>query len=130
MDFPENLRYTKEHEWVRLEKDGSVVTGITDYAQDQLGDIVFVQLPEPSEEYVDKDEPFAEVESVKAVSDIYCPVAGKVVEVNSELPLTPEVLNEDPYGDGWLVRIEPAEEDFLDELMDVESYRAFVDELT
>src|SRR5512147_2478087 len=82
MEFPDNLHYTKEHEWVRVEEDGSVVVGITDYAQEQLGDIVFVELPEVTEDPVQKDEPFAVVESVKAVSDVYAPLTGRVVEVN------------------------------------------------
>lgn len=130
MEFPSNLRYTKEHEWVRVEEDGSVVMGITDYAQDALGDIVFVELPEVSEDAVTKDEPFAVVESVKAVSDIYVPVSGTIVEVNDELPNSPEVINQDCYGDGWMVRIEPSTTDELDELLSADEYQQLIDELT
>ena len=130
MEFPSNLRYTKEHEWVRVEEDGSVVMGITDYAQDALGDIVFVELPEVSEDAVTKDEPFAVVESVKAVSDIYVPVSGTIVEVNDELPNSPEVINQDCYGDGWMVRIEPTSADELDELLSADEYQQLIDELT
>jgi glycine cleavage system H protein len=130
MEFPSNLRYTKEHEWVRVEEDGSVVMGITDYAQDALGDIVFVELPEVSEDAVTKDEPFAVVESVKAVSDIYVPVSGTIVEVNDELPNSPEVINQDCYGDGWMVRIEPSSADELDELLSADEYQQLIDELT
>jgi glycine cleavage system H protein len=130
MEFPNNLRYTKEHEWVRVEDDGSVVVGITDYAQDQLGDIVFVELPEVSEDAVTKDEPFAVVESVKAVSDIYAPLTGTVVEVNDELPNSPEVVNQDPYGDGWMVRMELEAKDELEELMSAAEYEELVNELS
>jgi len=130
MEFPDNVQYTKEHEWVRVEEDGSVVVGITDYAQEQLGDIVFVELPEPSDESVAKDEPFAVVESVKAVSDVYAPLSGRVTEVNDELPNSPEVINQDPYGDGWMVRMELDSNDELEELMSASEYEAMIAELT
>jgi len=130
MEFPDNVHYTKEHEWVRVEEDGSVVVGITDYAQEQLGDIVFVELPEPADESVTKDEPFAVVESVKAVSDVYAPVSGRVTEVNDELPNSPEVINQDPYGDGWMVRMELDSNDELEELMSAAEYEAMIAELT
>jgi glycine cleavage system H protein len=130
MEFPKNLRYTKEHEWVRVEDDGSVVVGITDYAQDQLGDIVFVELPEVSDDTVNKDEPFAVVESVKAVSDIYAPVTGLVVEVNDELPNSPEVVNQDAYGDGWMVRMELELKEELDELLSAAEYEELINELS
>ncbi len=130
MEFPDNLRYTKEHEWVRVEDDGSVLIGITDYAQDQLGDIVFVELPEPSDEPVAKDEPFAVVESVKAVSDVYAPVTGRVTEVNDELPNSPEVINQDPYGDGWMVRMEMENDEELAELMSAAEYEELISELS
>ena len=106
MEFPDNLRYTKSHEWVRVEDDGSVVMGITDYAQDAMGDLVFIELPEVSDESVAKEEAYAVVESVKAVQDVYAPLTGRVTEVNDELPNSPEVVNQDPYGDGWMVRME------------------------
>ena len=128
MEFPDNLKFTKEHEWVRAEDDGSVTVGITDYAQDQLGDIVFVELPEVGDDVVTKDSPFAVVESVKAVSDIYAPLTGTVEEVNDELPNSPEVINEDPYGDGWIVRIEPAGDADESGLMSPDEYQAFLDE--
>jgi glycine cleavage system H protein len=131
MDIPEDLKFTKEHEWVRQESDGSVVIGITDYAQEQLGDIVFVELPNADDEpTIERDQPMAVVESVKAASDVYAPVSGKVTEVNDELPNSPAVINEDPYGDGWLVRIEPTNLGELEELMTPEEYGELVDELS
>jgi glycine cleavage system H protein len=130
MEFPDNLKYTKEHEWIRTEDDGSVTIGVTDYAQDQLGDIVFVELPEVGEDPVTKDSPFAVVESVKAVSDVYAPLSGLVAEVNDELPNSPEVINEDPYGDGWMVRMKPTEADEFEELMSHEEYEELVNELS
>ncbi len=130
MEIPENLLFTKEHEWVRREDDGSVTMGITDYAQDQLGDIVYVELPEVNEEAVLKDEPFAVVESVKAVSDVYAPVSGTVVEVNDELPNSPEVLNLDAYGDGWIVRIKLSDPAELEDLLSPADYQELLDELS
>jgi glycine cleavage system H protein len=129
MEFPDNLHYTKEHEWVRVEEDGTVVMGITDYAQEQLGDIVFVELPDVSDDPVTKDEPFAVVESVKAVSDVYAPLTGRVSEVNDELPNSPEVINQDPYGDGWMVRMELDSKDELEELLSAAQYEELVNEL-
>ena len=130
MDFPDNLKYTKQHEWIRIEEDGTATCGITDYAQDQLGDIVFVELPVVSDEPVTKDSPFAVVESVKAVSDVYAPLSGKIIEVNDELPNSPEALNEDPYGDGWMVRMEPAHPEELEALLKPEAYEDFVEGLS
>jgi glycine cleavage system H protein len=129
MEFPDNLHYTKEHEWVRVEEDGTIVMGVTDYAQEQLGDIVFVELPEVSDDPVTKDEPFAVVESVKAVSDVYAPLTGRVSEVNDELPNSPEVINQDPYGDGWMVRMELDNKDELEELLSAAQYEELVNEL-
>lgn len=130
MEIPDDLRYTTEHEWVRVEPDGSVTVGITDYAQAQLGDIVFVELPNPDDEIqVTRDEAIAVVESVKAASDIYAPISGKVLEVNEELPNTPNAINEDPYGDGWLLRLEPKNVGEVEELMDAEAYEALVADL-
>src|SRR5919107_1035413 len=108
-NVPEDLRYTSDHEWVRQEEGGRIRVGITDYAQDALGDVVFVQLPEVGTTYQANDT-FSEVESTKSVSDVYAPLTGTVVEVNTELTEAPERLNEDPYGDGWICVIEPAEE--------------------
>lgn len=130
MEFPDNLHYTKEHEWVRVEEDGSVTVGITDYAQEQLGDIVYVELPEASDDSVQKDEPFAVVESVKAVSDVYAPLTGRVSEVNDELPNSPEVINQDPYGDGWMVRMQLDNKDEIDELLSATEYEELVNELS
>lgn len=126
MEFPKDLKYTKEHEWVKL--DGNVATvGITDYAQDSLGDVVYVELPQEGGT-VTKNEPFGVVESVKAVSDLYSPVSGNVVEVNDAIVDTPEAINEDPYGDAWLIRVEIASADELDDLMSADDYQKFIDE--
>ena len=130
MEIPGNLRYTKEHEWVRVEDDGTVTIGISDYAQEQLGDIVFVELPEVGDAPVAKDEPFAVVESVKAVSDVYAPVTGIVKEVNDELPNSPEAMNQEPYGDGWLVIMELAHKSELDDLLSPEDYQNLINELS
>ncbi len=133
MEVLEELLYTKEHEWVRKESDGSVVIGVSDYAQEQLGDIVYVELPEMAEGEdvkIDRDEPFAVIESVKAASDVYSPLSGKLAEINDELPNTPAVINEDCYGDGWLVRLEPSNPDELDELMSADDYYEFVESLS
>jgi glycine cleavage system H protein len=124
-NVPEDLQYTSEHEWAR--RDGTVVlVGITDYAQDQLGDIVFVNLPEVGAE-VTAGEPMGEVESTKSVSDVYSPVSGKVVERNDTLETNPELVNEDPYGRGWLVRVESAG-DVESQLIDANAYRKLVEE--
>ncbi|MGI8493508.1 MAG: glycine cleavage system protein GcvH [Acidimicrobiales bacterium] len=125
MNVPGDLRYTSDHEWARLE-GGKVRIGITDYAQDALGDVVFVQLPEPGSR-VAAGEPFGEVESTKSVSDIYAPVSGTIVEVNTELAETPEKLNEDPYGEGWLCVMEPAEASNLDALLDADGYSKLIE---
>jgi glycine cleavage system H protein len=123
-DVPGELRYTSEHEWARSE-DGRVVVGITDYAQDQLGDVVFVGLPEPGTE-VQAGQPLGEVESTKSVSDIYSPVSGKVLDKNAEVEQNPELINEDPYGKGWLVTIEPAGD--APELLSSDDYKKLIDE--
>ena len=124
MNVPDDLRYTSDHEWARLD-NGKIRIGITDYAQDALGDVVFVQLPEPGAR-VDAGASFSEVESTKSVSDIYAPVAGVVVEVNTELADAPQKLNEDPYGDGWICVIEPADSAAFDSLMDAAAYEKFL----
>lgn len=126
MEFPEDLKYTREHEWVSI--DGSVATiGITDHAQEQLGDVVFVELPSVGDR-VEKADAFGVVESTKAVSDVYAPVSGEVTEVNDDLPDNPELLNEDPYGDGWMVKITLGDKADLDDLMTADEYRKFIEE--
>jgi glycine cleavage system H protein len=125
MNVPEDLRYTSDHEWARLE-DGKIRIGITDYAQDALGDVVFVQLPEPGTA-VGAGQSFSEVESTKSVSDVYAPVAGTVVEINAELTETPQRLNDDPYGEGWLCVIEPTDPAAVAALLDAEGYRALIE---
>ena len=131
MEFPDNLYYTKEHEWVRVEEDDeAVVIGISDYAQSQLGDIVFIELPADENNTVTKDEPFAVVESVKAASDVYAPVSGEVIEVNDELPNSPEVINQDCYGDGWMVRMKLTNREELKGLLSAEDYQFHIDELS
>jgi glycine cleavage system H protein len=122
-EIPEDRRYTKEHEWAR-EDGGRMVVGITDYAQDQLGDIVFVQLPDPGTE-LSAGQPLGEVESTKSVSDVYSPVSGTVIEKNVAAEQNPEVINEDPYGAGWLVAVEAGDDQM--ELMDAAQYEAFVE---
>lgn len=126
MDVPKELRYSTEHEWVAVE-DGIARVGITDYAQDQLGDVVYVELPEV-ETAVQKEEPFGVIESVKAVSDLFSPVSGTVTEVNIDLPSSPEMVNDDPYGDAWMIRIQVSEPDELEDLMDADEYLAFVEQ--
>lgn len=121
MNTPDELRYSSDHEWVRVE-DGRLRLGITDYAQDALGDVVFVQLPEVGAAYEPGGQ-LGEVESTKSVSDIYVPVAGTVVEVNTELEAAPELLNSDPYGAGWIVVIEPTDPAAVDALLDAAAYR-------
>jgi glycine cleavage system H protein len=126
MEFPEELKYTEEHEWALVE--GDVVTiGITDFAQDALGDVVFVELPEVGT-VLEVGKPFGVVESVKAVSDVYAPLSGEVVEVNEELPDAPETINTSPYEDGWMIKIKVADPSMADELMDSDAYRAFTEE--
>ncbi len=124
MEIPEGLKYSKEHEWVATE-DSVATIGITDYAQDQLGEVVYIELPAVGDK-VSKDDPFGVVESVKAVSDIYAPVSGTVTEINQELVESPEMVNEDPYGDGWLIKIRIADLVELDDLMDGEEYQEMV----
>ena len=126
MEFPEDLKYSREHEWALVE--GKVATvGITDFAQDKLGDIVFVELPAVGDK-VTKDEAMGVVESVKAGSDVYSPVSGTVIEINDDLPDSPDMINEDPYGDGWIVKIQMSDPTDLEDLMDSEAYEAFVAE--
>ena len=125
MEFPQDLRYTKEHEWVRDHGGGRVRVGITDYAQDALGDVVYVDIPETGTS-VTAMQPFGEVESTKSVSDVYSPVTGTIVERNALLDERPELVNESPYGDGWLVVVEVANPSELESLMDAAAYQAFL----
>jgi glycine cleavage system H protein len=124
MNVPGDLRYTSDHEWARAE-EGSLRVGITDFAQDALGPVVFVQLPEVGAD-VEKGGTLGEVESTKSVSEVYAPVAGRVVEVNTELAEKPELLNEDPYGAGWLCLIEPARPEDAEQLLDAASYEGIL----
>jgi glycine cleavage system H protein len=124
MDFPEELKYTEEHEWVAIEEDIATI-GISDFAQSQLGDVVFVELPEVGDE-LEAGKPFGVVESVKAVSDVYSPLSGEVVEINEELPDAPETLNTSPYEDGWLIKIRLSDPQELDDLLDVAAYQELV----
>jgi glycine cleavage system H protein len=118
--LPDDVRYAEDHEWARREGD-TIRIGINDYAQDQLGDIVFVELPEV-DETLKQGEEFGTVESVKAVSELYMPVGGKVLSVNADLEESPELVNTSPYDDGWMIEIDPADPDELDSLMDIDAY--------
>ena len=122
-NIPADLKYVASHEWIRLESDGTVTVGITDFAQDQLGDVVFVELPEVDSE-VTADQDIAVVESVKAASDIYAPLAGKIIAVNDDLADAPEKVNEDPYGDAGFFKMELADAADLDKLLDADGYAA------
>jgi glycine cleavage system H protein len=127
MLVPDDIAYTRDHEWARKEPDGKVRIGITDYAQDALGDVVFVQLPAQGAEFSAGDT-LGEVESTKSVSEFYAPISGVVVNVNSSLAEAPEQLNDDPYGNGWICEIQPTAADPLDGLLDAPGYRALVEE--
>ena len=125
MNIPENLRYTKDHEWIRVEGEEAYV-GITDYAQGELGDVVFIEIETEGEE-LDKEEVFGTIEAVKTVSDMFMPVAGEVLEVNEKLEDTPEVVNKDPYGDGWLIKIKLTDASQVEELLSPEKYKELLD---
>lgn len=126
MSIPEGLFYSEDHEWVKVE-EGVGTIGITDFAQDELGDIVFVELPQVGDEF-DKEDNFGVIESVKAVSDLYMPVSGEVVEVNEDLLDQPELVNEEPYEGGWIVKVSISDESEIEELMDAEEYSNFLEE--
>ena len=126
-NVPNELKYTKTHEWVRTESDGSLTVGITDHAQELLGDMVYIEVPETEATYTNGEE-CAVVESVKAASDVYCPVSGEIVEVNEELADAPETVNQDPYDSGWLFKVKPEDEGEIEELMDAEAYSEFIEE--
>ena len=123
-DIPEDLSYTKDHEWIFIEDNGNVKVGITDYAQDSLSDVVFVELPEIGDEF-SKDDSMAVAESVKAASDIYAPISGKIVSINEKLVESPELVNESPYDFGWMVIMEPQGK--ISGLLDAKSYRESID---
>ena len=126
MNFPNNVKYTSEHEWIRVEGEVAYV-GITDYAQDQLGDIVFVDIPTVGET-LEKGETFGTIEVVKTVSDLFLPIGGGVLEQNETLADQPELVNSDPYGEGWIIKIQPSNLAELDELLDAEAYKALISE--
>ena len=125
MSYPEDLKYTKEHEWIRINDDDTATIGVTDFAQSELGDIVFVELEFEGFEF-EKDDVFGTVEAVKTVSELFAPVDGEIVEINEELEMEPELVNDDPYGDGWMVKISVSDSSQLDELMDVDEYKEIV----
>ncbi|MBN6205455.1 glycine cleavage system protein GcvH [Ralstonia pickettii] len=127
MSLPNDLMYTKEHEWIKKEEGSKVRIGITDFAQDELGDIVFVELPEV-DDTVEADDSFGSVESVKTVSELYAPVSGTVVEVNEELEDSPELVNESPYENAWMIVVELNDESELDNLLTAEQYQAIIEE--
>ena len=124
MNFPQNLKYTNEHEWIRVEGDIAYV-GITDYAQEQLGDIVIVDIPTVGDT-LEANETFGTIEVVKTISDLFLPVAGEVLEQNESLEENPELVNKDPYGEGWLIKMKPADIKDIDDLLDAEAYKAVV----
>ena len=125
MNFPDNLRYTKDHEWIRIEKDNIAVIGITDFAQKELGDIVYVEV-ETVGQTLAAEVVFGTVEAVKTVSDLYLPIDGEILELNPALAGSPELVNTDPYGDGWMVKLKVSNLSDLDKLMDAKAYEAVV----
>ena len=126
MSYPADIKYTKEHEWVRVESDTEVVIGITTYAADELGDVGFVELPEPGAKVVSQEQ-FGEIESVKAVSELYSPVTGTVIQRNEELSDAPEIVNDSAYEQGWMIKVEVVDTSNLDELMTAEEYEQFLE---
>ena len=125
MNVPDKLKYTKDHEWLRVEGDEAVI-GITDFAQQELGDIVFVEV-ETVDETLDKEETFGTIEAVKTVSDLFMPVSGEIISFNEELESTPETINSDPYGEGWIIRIKLTDKGELDELYDADGYNKLIE---
>jgi len=125
MNIPENLKYTKDHEWIKL--DGETATiGITDFAQKELGDIVFIEVDTVGEE-LDSEETFGTIEAVKTVSDLFMPVSGEVLEFNENLESNPETVNSDPYGEGWIIKIKVSDPEQIDELFDAKGYKGLID---
>jgi glycine cleavage system H protein len=125
METPEDLLYTEEHEWVYVDGDVAIV-GITDYAQGELGDVIFVELPEIGAQ-VQQLEPFGSIEAVKTVSDVFAPVSGEIVEVNSELEANPQLINQDPYGEGWIVKIKMSDPKEVESLLSAEEYQNMIE---
>ena len=125
--IPQDLKYTKSHEWVRMNDDGSVTVGITDHAQDLMGDMVYLELPEVGTT-LEAGKDCAVVESVKAASDVYAPLSGEVLEVNAGITDSPETVNKDPYGEGWMLRLQPADKSQWEALMDASAYEALIAE--
>jgi glycine cleavage system H protein len=124
MNIPDNLKYTKEHEWIKV--DGDIATiGITDYAQNELGDIVFIEI-ETEGETLEREETFGSIEAVKTVSDLFMPLGGEVLEFNSALEQTPETVNSDPYGDGWIIKVKIADKGEIKDLLDAEAYKSLI----
>src|SRR6056297_197118 len=125
MSYPTDLKYTKEHEWIRDNGDGTATVGITDFAQGELGDIVFVELEEAGFEF-DKDESFGTVEAVKTVSELFAPVSGEITEINEKLEDEPELVNDDPYGDGWMIKLKIGDKAEMEDLMSPEEYEEII----
>ena len=124
MDLPQNLKYTKEHEWVIIDDD-ILMVGITDHAQSELGDIIFIEFPDLNQ-VISKDEPFGTIEAVKTVADLFAPVSGKIIEINQDLEDNPELVNSDPYGEGWIVKITDFDKSQLDALLDSNNYKGII----
>ena len=124
MDLPQNLKYTKEHEWVKIDGD-LLIVGITDHAQSELGDIIFIEFPDLNQ-VISKDEPFGTIEAVKTVADLFAPVSGKIIEINQDLEDNPELVNSDPYGEGWIVKITDFDKSQLDALLDLNNYKEII----
>ena len=124
MDLPQNLKYTKEHEWVKIDDD-ILMVGITDHAQSELGDIIFIEFPDLNQ-VISKDDPFGTIEAVKTVADLFAPVSGKIIEINQDLEDNPELVNSDPYGEGWIVKITDFDKSQLDALLDSNNYKGII----
>ena len=124
MDLPQNIKYTKEHEWVKIDDD-ILMVGITDHAQSELGDIIFIEFPDLNQ-VISKDEPFGTIEAVKTVADLFAPVSGKIIEINQDLEDNPELVNSDPYGEGWIVKITDFDKSQLNALLDSNNYKEII----
>jgi len=124
MDLPQNLKYTKEHEWVKIDGD-LLIVGITDHAQSELGDIIFIEFPDLNQ-VISKDDPFGTIEAVKTVADLFAPVSGKIIEINQDLEDNPELVNSDPYGEGWIVKITDFDKSQLEALLDSNNYEEII----
>ncbi len=124
MDLPQDLKYTKEHEWVKID-DNILMLGITDHAQSELGDIIFIEFPDLNQ-VISKDEPFGTIEAVKTVADLFAPVSGKIIEINQDLEDNPELVNSDPYGEGWIVKITDFDKSQLNALLDSNNYKEII----